>query len=112
MHPEYAKYRRRDGTVVVKLLKAMYGCVQSSLLLYNHVRQTLLDLGFSTNPYDECVFNRGVGEQQCTICLYVDDILMTCRDGSVIDEMVADREGAPRRCTLVHRYDDGFLPQR
>jgi hypothetical protein len=53
----------------VKLLKAMYGCVQISLLLYQHVRKTLVDMGFSVNPYDECVFNRGEGDRQCTICL-------------------------------------------
>jgi hypothetical protein len=47
-----------DGSAVVKLLKALYGCRESAKLWYQHLRNTLESLGFKVNPYDICVFNK------------------------------------------------------
>jgi hypothetical protein len=53
--PGYSKFMREDGCVVVKLLKALYGCVESSKLWYDDVRKELIKLRFTHNPKDECV---------------------------------------------------------
>ena len=39
----------------VKVLKAIYGMLQSALLFYNKLRKDLEDSGFEVNPYDPCV---------------------------------------------------------
>lgn len=82
--PSYKKYMNSNGRIVVKLLKALYGCVESALLWYEHLSKTLLDMGFVKNRLDECVFNLGVGDEQCTICLHVDDLFITCKNMNTI----------------------------
>ena len=39
----YKRYQESDGTVVVKLDKALYGCVEASLLWYNDLMSKLTD---------------------------------------------------------------------
>ena len=46
------------GQIAVQLKKALYGCVQSAKLWYNHLSNVLKELGFEANPVDPCVFNR------------------------------------------------------
>lgn len=76
----YNKFLLKDGTLIVALDKAMYGCLESGKLLFDHVRSTLLAADFIQNEYDQCVFNKGSGPDQCTALVYVDDIMLTCHD--------------------------------
>jgi hypothetical protein len=84
LEPSYDKFRLRDGSLIVALDKAMYGCLESGKLLFDHVRSTLLADGFVQNAYDQCLFNKGTGETQCTALVYVDDILLSCRDPEIL----------------------------
>ena len=45
-------------------------------------------LGFVPNPEEGCCFNRGVGDMQCTVIVYVDDLLVTCKDEETIDGVI------------------------
>ena len=58
LDPSYDKFRGINGTVVVRLDKALYGCVEASLLWYKVLRSKLVADGFIENPYDRCVFNK------------------------------------------------------
>ena len=49
---EYQEFMNDDGTIIVKLSKVPYGCVQSSKLWYEHLCGTLLEMGFIRNPLD------------------------------------------------------------
>ena len=60
-----------DGTLVVRLRKALYGCVQSGRLWYMHLRQTLVSIGFTGSLYDRCVYNMGERDKQVTLTLQV-----------------------------------------
>jgi hypothetical protein len=85
----YQDYLREDGTMFVRLDRALYGCVESAKLWYEHLRKTLEDDGgYKRNPYDKCVFNKVKNGKQCTICVYVDDLLVTSQDDSMIDELI------------------------
>lgn len=55
MMPAWAPLLARDRRLLVKLDKALYGCVQSAKLFYNSVAMTLKGMGFVPNPYDQCV---------------------------------------------------------
>lgn len=107
LRPELQPLRLKDGTIVVKLLKAMYGCVESSKLLFQRIQTTLQAAGFKPNPHDECVLNHGQGATQCTIHLYVDDLLITSRDEaaitSVLDTLAA--VFGPIKATHGPRHD-------
>ena len=89
-YPE--RYRgavRPDGTVVVTLVKALYGTVEAGKLWYEMVCAKLEELGFQCNEYDECVFNRTINEVQCTVCVYVDDFLITCVQAAMLEDVIA-----------------------
>ena len=72
---KYKPYFDTDGSLVVKLTKALYGCIESAKLWYENLKTTLLSIGFSVNPLDVCVFNLLKNGNQCTICVHVDDLL-------------------------------------
>jgi hypothetical protein len=84
---KYEQFVNGDGTIIVKLNKALYGCIQSSKLWYEHLSGTLQDMGFERNPLDQCVFNKVIDGKQCTICLHVDDLLLTCELEEVVDSV-------------------------
>jgi hypothetical protein len=58
MYPEHRQYLTPNGKLIVKLEKALYGCVQSALLWYKCLSKALCEIGFSINPYDECIIHR------------------------------------------------------
>jgi len=90
MYPDKFKdYLNYDGSVVVQLDKALYGCVQSAKLWYEHLRGTLEAIGYTRNPHDICVFNKdGEDGKQCTVTIHVDDLLITCVTQATIEELL------------------------
>lgn len=87
MDSSYEQYKNERHEVVVKLKKALYGCVQSSKLWYKHIRNTLEQLGFIANTEDQCVFNRTEKGEQFTIVVYVDDLMMTCKSKEQLESV-------------------------
>lgn len=74
----YQEYVQSNGTLVVQLDKALYGCVEAAMLWFRHLKRTLIDNGFTQNKYDECVFNKTETDgTQTTIVLHVDDMMVT-----------------------------------
>ena len=86
------KYRshvvRENGKSVlyVKVIRAIYGCIESALQWYKLFSETLKDLGFVLNPYDKCIANRMVEGKQMTIAWHVDDCIVSHADQRVLDE--------------------------
>jgi len=73
----YGKYLNDDGTIVVRLDKALYGCVQRSKLWYDRLCEVLYEMGYTVNVEDQCVFNRMASSNQITICIHVDDLYIS-----------------------------------
>ena len=76
-----------NGVLVVRLKRALYGCVQSSKLWYDKLCEVLKHIGFTANNYDQCVFNKTVAGEQITVCFHVDDLLITSRSNNLIAEL-------------------------
>jgi hypothetical protein len=57
----------------LKLLKALYGCMQSALLWYELFSSTLQGAGFELNQYNTCIANKMINGKQCTITWFIDD---------------------------------------
>jgi len=87
--PEYESYRNEDGTLVVELLRALYGCIESAVLWYQDLSQGLRNDGFVENRKDPCVLNKGTGEDQITVCIYVDDLFITSKNMESIESTLA-----------------------
>ena len=85
LDPRFKAFLRPDGTLVVRLLKALYGTVEASRLWYDVITGLMLKAGFVPNPIEPCVLNRRrPGGKQLTVVLYVDDLLVMSEDESEI----------------------------
>ena len=90
LSPDYAKYTDHRGCIVVRLEKALYGCVESAALWHEHLSDTLKGLGFRKNKHEWCVFNRSNSRGvQCTIALHVDDLFITSESPEMIEALCA-----------------------
>jgi histone deacetylase 1/2 len=91
INPKYCEYQQANGTLLLKLCKALYGCVESSKLWYNHLKKELIKLRFVMNKYDECVFNRTEQDgSQTTLLIHVDDMLVTAKNDENIDHLIKE----------------------
>ncbi|CAJ1935845.1 unnamed protein product [Cylindrotheca closterium] len=104
---------KENGKRVIyeRVLRAIYGMLQLSLLFYNQFQSDLEAKGFVFNPYDLCVANKVVDEKQQTIRFHVDDFMSSHMDPKVNDkfaEWLNMRYGSIKACTIVrgkiHRY--------
>ena len=78
LDPSYETFCDDNDTIVVRLDKALYRCVEASLLWYKDLKSKLVADGFIENPYDRCLFNKlGSSGKQISIVLHVDDLMVT-----------------------------------
>lgn len=85
--PEHAAFVEADGTSVVRLDKALYGCVEAAALWHADLSAALVRGGFAPNPYDPCVFNKlGSDGKQITVVVHVDDLHVSCATQFTLDE--------------------------
>lgn len=76
--PSYKEFVTEQGTCIVRLKKALYGCIQSARLWYQMLAKDLHALGYKENEQDMCVFNRIESDgTQSTLVLHVDDMMIT-----------------------------------
>ena len=89
--------------MVVELTRALYGCVESAHLWFNDLSSFLESIGFKSNPYDSCVFSKTLSNGDIfDIAVYVDDLLLGCKNLEVLKEFIAQ---------LKNKYHDVTLNQ-
>jgi hypothetical protein len=97
----------RGKTVLyVKLKKALYGTLQAAMLFWvNLMRFLTLKLGFTINPYDQCVVNKMINGEQCTIIWHVDDLKLSHIKQEVLDDIASklNAEYGKEVALTVHR---------
>ena len=71
--PDMTQFMNPDGSIIVKLNKALYGCIESAALWYEHLTKTLAQAGYVPTKSDPCVFTKNNGES--VIGVHVDDII-------------------------------------
>ena len=86
--PKLQTYAQYNGCIHVKLLRALYGCIESAKLWQLHITKTLTDAGFTPNPYDWCVMNKTTQKYQTTIAIHVDDLLITANRSADLETLV------------------------
>ena len=88
VYKPFLVYENGRPVLYVVVMKAMYGMLVASLLWYKAFRKDLESIGFIFNPYDPCVANREVRENQQTIRFHVDDLMSSHVDPTVNDEFL------------------------
>ena len=78
--PSYHKFLTCEGktpVIYTQISKGLNGTQQSALLFWHKLQGFLVDqLGFTPNPYDQCVENKIIQGKQCTVGWHVDDIMV------------------------------------
>jgi hypothetical protein len=83
-----AEYLNDKGDLLVKLKKALYGCVQSSKLWYLTLKKVFEEDGFTCSTNDPCVFMKRVGDVLVIVSVYVDDIILQLDREEAINEVI------------------------
>ena len=95
VNPEYKPLVRYETTkngknlkvLYLKVIRAMYGCIEAALQWYKLFTEVLLKEGYELNPYDKCIANKKIDGSQCTIAWHVDDCMATHKKQKVLDEL-------------------------
>ena len=85
-------FRNPDGSsVVVRLLKTLYGLKQASRVFYKMIVKILLQLGLKPTLHDPCifVFYDPVSNLITVVILWVDDVGLTGNDIAMIEQIIA-----------------------
>jgi len=95
VNPTFTKHvivDKKTGKKILylKVLKAIYGCIESALLWYDLFSSTLVNLGWTINKVDRCVANKIINGHQATIAWYVDDGKLSHIDPKVNDAILDD----------------------
>ena len=94
LKPEWKGLQRNNGSLIVRLHKAMYGLKESGLLWYEHLRSHFSRLSLHPVPQDDCVFTLHLnGELKAAVLIYVDDIVVASKERGhavkILDELEA-----------------------
>jgi Reverse transcriptase (RNA-dependent DNA polymerase) len=100
-----------NGTkaMYVRLVKAIYGCIQSALMWYQLFYLHLKEIGFKLNPYNPCVANKEINSKQCTIAWYVDDTKISHVDASIVTTIIEQLEQRFGKMTVNWGKEHVFL---
>jgi hypothetical protein len=80
VYRKYVRVERKGAKILyVKLQKALYGLMRSSLLFYRKLRKEFEKYGLIVNPYDLCIANKTTEDgNQLTVVWHVDDLMASC----------------------------------
>jgi Reverse transcriptase (RNA-dependent DNA polymerase). len=91
-----------DDRLIVRILKAMYGLVQSAALWYDVLNKK--------NEKDNCVmYKRTKDGKLFIIVLYVDDILMLCEDDKEIDWLIDELKNEYKEVSVEQGDEISYL---
>jgi hypothetical protein len=69
-----------EDDIVCLMMQILYGLKQASRVWNEPIDTHLKIMGFTPADADPCMYTRGEGNDECIVCLYVEDMLMTSRD--------------------------------
>ncbi|GMF30480.1 unnamed protein product [Phytophthora lilii] len=78
-----------EGDVVCLLLQSLYGLKQASRVCNETIDKHLKSMVFKAADADPCVYTRCEGDEECIVCVYVDDMLIASREEAVITSVKA-----------------------
>lgn len=88
VHQKYIHHNRGQLYFYCKLNVALYRTLKATLLFWQKLTASLKMRGFIINPYNWCIINKTIDGSQCTILWHVDDLKISHRSSTVIDEIV------------------------
>ena len=93
-HPEYKDFIMENGTMILKVKKAMYGLVESAWLWYKELEKHLTNIGYKVSSSDRALFYKKVMRNGSRVAsniasIHVDDIASAAtpnKEGKKLEE--------------------------
>jgi hypothetical protein len=85
---DYVEWEKGQKVLYVRVIKAIYGLLESAMLFYRKLRNDLEKTGFKVNPYDPCVANKTINGKQMTVSWHVDDLKVSHVSKEVVKEFI------------------------
>ena len=85
--PSAKQFLQKDGTLIVEVLRALYGFPESAKLWYEYIRDALLKGGYKQCPSEPCLFMKKTKNEWSVITIFVDDCLHTYKGVHIRDEL-------------------------
>ena len=74
LEPKYQEFVRKDGTMLVKLNKALYGLIEAPRRWHETATDKLISIGFKQSSIEPCLYIYRRGDVMCYAVRYVDDV--------------------------------------
>ena len=95
VNPEYKDLVRYETTksgkkikvLFLKVIRAIYGCIEAAIQWYKLFTEVLQKEGFKINPYDKCIANKMINGSQCSVAWHVDDCMASHKCKKVLHEL-------------------------
>ena len=87
-HQEFRKYLRKNGTMLVRVVNALYGLPESGKQWYDCLSAFMIDSGYQQSRTDNCIFYKIDGNDKIIIGLHVDDKCYTSTSQHLVDELI------------------------
>jgi hypothetical protein len=107
--PNYKRFLSKDGKIFLKLKKALYGCVQASMLWYERLRAVLEGAGLKAHPYDKCYYTGSLNGSVIHVLFHIDDLLMTSKDTKALDDLVSIMKSEFAAITVTRGKKHSYL---
>ncbi|KAG2928856.1 hypothetical protein PC119_g21674 [Phytophthora cactorum] len=78
-----------EDDVVCLLLQSLYRLKQASRVWNETIDNHPKNMGFKTVDAYPCVYTKGEDDDECIVCLYIDDILIAAKDKAIIASVTA-----------------------
>ena len=108
-HKANVRYKRCQKVLYIHVLRAIYGCVESTLHWYTLYIDTLQKKGYVINPYAFCVSSKIIEGKQYTIVWFVDDNKAYHVKPKIIDKLISDLKLHFRDLVITRGKKHSFL---
>jgi hypothetical protein len=89
LKPEWKKYVRKDGTLVVMLIGSIYGMPESPMLFNDDLSAAMLSIGYTQTESDKCIFVKTDENDISIVLIHVDDLAHFYTDPKFQTELFA-----------------------
>jgi hypothetical protein len=98
----YKKFVRANGTMMVRLGRALYGLPESGKRWYDCLSSFLVESGYVQSKTDNCIFSKVSGGDKIMFGLHVDDKFYVSTSQALVDKFITKLEsrfGQVTHCT-------------
>ncbi len=99
---------RSNGSLVVKLKRALYGTKQAGRAWFNKLNDDIKEIGYDANDVELGIYSRVNDGNVSNIVIYVDDIIIMTSDEDEHNRVINEFKRLYKNLTVSTKYDNEF----